>query len=121
MSVNATSTKDYEYCGSFSVSQFSRIKSEAHLRHSLFVSWLNGCVSLRNDVDNDWSQIDSQQRMVTAILNNRTFIVVKDDAPQILKHTDPLYLGEPIRAMINDSDTNSMQTNVYQLFGHIQV
>lgn len=119
--IDATSTIDYEYGGSFSVSQFNRIKSEPHLRHSLFVSWFNGCVSFRSDACKDWIQLNTQQRMVTAIFNNRAFIVVKDDAPAILKHTDTLYMGEPIRAKANNNDTRSIPTNVYHLFGHTQV
>lgn len=119
--IDETSTIDYEYGGSFSVSQFNRIKSEPHLRHSLFVSWVNGCVSYRSDNFKDWIQLNTQQRMVTAIFNNRAFAVVKDDAPAILKHTDTLYMGEPIRAMVNNNDSRPLPTNVYQLFGHAQV
>ncbi len=119
--IDATSVMDYEYGGSFSVSQFNRIKSEPHLRHSLFVSWFNGCVAFRSDVGKDWIQLNTHQRMVTVIFNNRAFIVVKDDAPAMLKHTDTLYMGEPIRAMNHNNDSRPLPTNVYQLFGHSEV
>ena len=109
--VDRTSTMDYEYAGSFSVSQYNRIKS----------SWFNGSVAFRSDEGKDWTQLNPQQRMVAVVFNNRAFIVVKDDAPATIKNTDKLFMGEPVRAMANTKDIRPLPTNVYHLFGHAEL
>lgn len=119
--VDRTSTMDYEYAGSFSVSQYNRIKSEPHLRHSLFASWFNGSAAFRSDEGKDWTQLNPQQRMVAVVFNNRAFIVVKDDTPATIKNTDKLFMGEPVRAMANTKDIRPLPTNVYHLFGHAEL